>query len=206
MTAGEGPVLVRVFVHSSLCPDLPTGGEGTDHPLPTLPILSANIPTNPRPLPVLCFAGLFAVPLPTPLSANTLFEEGAQSRRITLRVSPSTMLLEDVLILGATVAEEDKVVSATDGNTVVICILSPITTLYERDVDPTTSGCSSSLDLSRSDKLVTHGLTKVGSETSRDWDNHEKTGVDTLKGRPMMGSKLYSAGGPIAGKLAGTGS
>ena len=27
---------------SSLCPDLPTGGEGTDRPLPTLPILSAQ--------------------------------------------------------------------------------------------------------------------------------------------------------------------
>ena len=115
------------------------------------------------------------------------------------------MLLEEVLILGATAANEDKVVSATDGNTVVICILSPVTTLDERDVDPTTSGHSSTLDF-RSDKLVTHRLTKVGSETSCDWDNCEKTGVDALKGRPMMGSKLYSAGGPIAGKLAGTGS
>ena len=100
-----------------------------DRPLPTLPVLSANIPTNPRPLPVLCFAGLFAVPLPTPLPANTLFGEGAWSRRITLRVSPSTTLLEEVLILGAVVADEDRVVSAADGNTVVICILSPVTTL-----------------------------------------------------------------------------
>ena len=117
------------------------------------------------------------------------------------------MLLEEVLILGAVVADEDRVVSAADGNTVVICILSPITTLDERDVDPTTSGRSSTLDFSRSDKLVTHGLMEVGSETSHDWENHEKTsGVDALKGRPVMGLKLYSTGGPIAGKLAGTGS
>ena len=54
---------------------------------------------------------------------------------------------------------------------------------------------------------MTHGLTGVGSEASRDWGNHEKTsGVDALRGRPVMGSKLYSAGGPITGKLAGIGS
>ena len=151
--------------------------------------------------------GLLTVPLPTPLLANTLFGEGAWSRRITLRISPSTTLLEEVLILGAVVADEDRVVSAADGNTVVICILSPITTLDKRDVDPTTSGRSSTLDLSRSDKLVTHGLMGVGSEASHDWGNCKRTsGVDTLRGCPVMGSKLYSTGGPIAGKLAGIGS
>ena len=36
---------------------------------------------------------------------------------------------------------------------------------------------------------MTRRLMKVGSETSRDWDNCEKTGVDALKGRPVMGSK-----------------
>ena len=133
--------------------------------------------------------------------------EEAGSHHITLQTSPSTTLLEEVLILGAVVADEDRVVSAADGNTVVICILSPITTLDEQDMDPTTSGCSSTLDPSRSDKLVTRRLTEVGSETSHDWENREKTsGVDALRGRPMMGSKLYSAGGPIAGKLAGIGS
>ena len=117
------------------------------------------------------------------------------------------MLLEEVLILGAAAANEDKVVSATDGNTVVICILSPVTTLDKRDADPTTSGHSSSLDLSRSDKLVTRGLMGVGSEASRDWENCERTsGVDALRGHPVVGSKLYSPGRPIAGKLAGIGS
>ena len=140
-------------------------------------------------------------------SANTLFGEGAWSRCITLRTSPSTTLLEEVLILGAVVADEDRVVSAADGNTVVICILSPVTTLDRRDADPTTRGRSSTLDLSRSDKLVTRGLTGVESEVSHDWGNCERTsGVDALRGYPVMGSKLYSAGGPIAGKLAGIGS
>ena len=74
-------------------------------------------------------------------------------------------------------------------------------------MDLTTSGHSSTLDPSRSDKLVTHGLMEVGSETSCDWENHEKTsGVDALRGCPVMGSKLYSAGRPITGKLAGIGS
>ena len=92
-------------------------------------------------------------------------------------------------------ADEDRVVSVADGNTVIICILSPVTTLDKRDAEPTTSGRSSSLDLSRSDKLVTHGLTGVGSEASRDWENCERTsGVDALRGRPVMGSKLYSLG------------
>ena len=117
------------------------------------------------------------------------------------------MLLEEVLILGAVIDDEDKVVSAADGNTVIICILSPVTTLEERDVDPTTNGHSSTLDPNRSDRLVTRGLMEVGSKTSRDWENREKaSGVDALRGRPMMGLKLYSADGPIAGKLAGIGS
>ena len=31
-------------------------------------------------------------------------------------------------------------------------------------------------------------------------------GVDTFRGHPVMGSKLYSAGRPIKGKLVGSGS
>ena len=93
--------------------------------------------------------------------------------------------------------DEDRVVSAAEGNTVTICILSPVTTLDERDVDPTTSGHSSTLCPSRFDRLVTHGLVEVGSETSCGWEGSEKTsGVDALRGHPIMGSKLYSAGRP----------
>ena len=116
-------------------------------------------------------------------------------------------LLEEVLTLGAVVGDEDRVVSAVDANTVTICIFSPVTTLVKRDVDPTTSGCSSTLGPSRFDRLVTHGLVEVGSETSHGWEDSEKmSGVDALRGRPVMGSKLYSAGRPIMGKLAGSGS
>ena len=68
-------------------------------------------------------------------------------------------------------------------------------------MDPTTSGRSSTLCPSRFDRLVTHGLEEVGSE-----DREKTSGVDALRGRPMMGLKLYSAGGPITGKLAGIGS
>ena len=89
------------------------------------------MPANPWPLPVLCFTGLLTVPLPTPLPANTLFGEGAESCHITLQTSPPITLLEEVLILGAVIDNEDKVVSAADGNTVIICILSPVTTLEE---------------------------------------------------------------------------
>ena len=41
------------------------------------------------------------------------------------------MLLEEVLILGAILGDEDRFVSAVEGNTVTICILSPVTTLDE---------------------------------------------------------------------------
>ena len=103
--------------------------------------------------------------------------------------------------------DEDRVVSAVEGNTVTICILSPVTTLEERDVDPTTSGCSSTLCPSRFDRLVTCELDEVGSETSRGWEDSEKTsGVDALRGHPIIGLKLYSVGGPITGKLVGSGS
>ena len=77
-------------------------------------------------------------------------------------------------------ADEERVVSAADGNTVIICILSPVTTLDKRDVDLTTSGRSSTLDLSRSDKLVTRGLTGVGSEASHDWETVREHQVLTL--------------------------
>ena len=112
-----------------------------------------------------------------------------------------------MLILGAVVGDEDRVVSAAEGNTVTICILSPVTTLDKQDVDPTTSGCSSTLCPSRFNRLVTHGLEEVGSEISRGWEDSKKTsGVDALRGRPIIGSKLYSIGGPITGKLVGSGS
>ena len=129
----------------SPCCNLPTGGEGADCPLPAPLALSAIMPANPWPLPVLCLVGLLTAPLPTPLPANTLFGEEARSHCITLHTSPPVTLLEEVLILGAILGDEDRVVSAVEGNTVTICILSPVTTLDEQDMDPTTNGHSSTL-------------------------------------------------------------
>ena len=207
MTTGGGPDLVQVLVHLSPCSDLPTGGEGADCPLPMPLAPSVSMVANTWPLPVLCLMGLLAAPLPTPLPANTLLGEEAGFHCITLHTSPPVMLLEEVLILGAILGDEDRFVLAAEGNTVTICILSPITTLDERDMDPTTSGHSSTLRPGKFDRPVTCGLMNVGSKTSRDWEDHEKTsGVDALRGCPIMGSKLYSAGRPIKGKLVGSGS
>ena len=177
-----------------------------DCPLPAPLTLSTIMPANPWPLPVLWLVGLLTAPLPTPLPTNALFGEEAGFHRITLCTSPPVTLLEEVLILGAILGDEDRFVSAAEGNTVTICILSPDTTLDEQDMDPTTSGRSSTLGPGKFNRPVTHRLMKVGSETSCDWEDREKTsGVDTFRGHPVMGSKLYSAGGPIKGKLVGSG-
>ena len=54
---------------------------------------------------------------------------------------------------------------------------------------------------------MTHGLVEVGTEISCNWEDSEKIlGVDALRGCPIMGLKLYSTGGPIKGKLVGSGS
>ena len=183
------------------------GGKGTDHPLSAPLALAMSMPANPWPLPVFCLVGFLADPLPTPILANTLFGEEAGLCCITLCTSPPITLLEEVLILGAILGDEDRVVLAAEGNTVTVGILSPTTTLDERDGDPTTSGCSSTLEPGKFDRPVTHGLTKVGSETSCGWEDHKKIlGVDAFRGRPVMGSKLYTVDRPIIGKLVGNGS
>ena len=119
-----------MLVCLSPCSDLPTGGKGADRPLPAPLALSTSMLANPWPLPVLCLAGL-AAPLPTPLLANALFGEEARFCHITLCTSPPVMLLEEVLILGAVLGDEDKIVLAAEGNTVTICIVPPTTTLDE---------------------------------------------------------------------------
>ena len=145
--------------------------------------------------------------LPSPTPANALFGNEIGYCHITLCTSPPVTLLEEVLILGAVLGNEDRVVSAAEESTVTVGILSPTTILDGWDRDPTTSGCSSWLNLGRFNRPVTHGLVEVGAKISCNWEDHEKiSGVDAFRGRPVMGSKLYSAGGPIAGKLVGSGS
>ena len=102
-----------------------------DHPLPAPLALFVSMPANPWPLPVLCLAGFPTDPLPTPILANALFGEEVRCCRITLHTSPPVTLLEEVLILGAMLGDEDRVVSAVEENTVTVGILLPTTTLDE---------------------------------------------------------------------------
>ena len=45
---------------------------------------------------------------------------------------------------------------------------------------------------------------EVGAETSCRLEDRERiSGVDAFRGCPVMGSKLYSVGGPITGKAGG---
>ena len=146
-------------------------------------------------------------PLPAPTLANALFGDEVRYCHLTLHTSSPVTLLEEVLILGAVLGDEDRVVSAAEESTVTVGILLPTTILDGRDRDPTTSGRSSWLNLGRFNRPVTHGLVEVGTKISRNWEDCEKiSGVDAFRGCPVMGSKLYSAGGPIAGKLVGSGS
>ena len=173
MTAGGRLDSIRVLACLSPCSDLPTSGKGMDHPQPAPLALSMSMPANPWPLPVLHLVGFFADPLPTPIPANALFGDEVGCCRITLCTSPPVTLLEEVLILGAILGDEDRVVSAAEENTVTVGILSPATTLDERNGGPTTSGHSSSLSPGKFNRPVTHGLMKVGSGTSRGWEDHE---------------------------------
>ena len=156
---------------------------------------------------MLCLVGLLIDPLPAPTPASTLFGDEVRYWCITLCTSSPVTLLEEVLILGALLGDEDRVVSAAEESTVTVGILLPTTTLDGQDGGPTTSGHSSWASTGKFNRPITHGLVEVGIEISRNWEDHEKiSGVDALRGCPVMGSKLHTAGGPIAGKLVGSGS
>ena len=87
--------------------------------------------TNTWPLPAFCLAGLLADPLLTPAPANVLFGDEGGCCHITLHTSPPVTLLEEVLILGAILGDEDRVVSAVEEDTVTMGTLPPTTTLDE---------------------------------------------------------------------------
>ena len=136
--------LVRVSTCLPLCSGLPTGGEGTDCPLPApfplslaansqplFPPLSASMSTNTWPLPAVCLAGLLADPLPTPAPTNVLFGGECGCCQITLCMSPPVMLLQEVLSLGAILGDEDRVVSAVEEDTVTVGTFPPTTTQDE---------------------------------------------------------------------------
>ena len=134
-----GGRLASVWASTCLpfCSDLPTGGKGTDCPLPALvspsfatnvwPLLlpiSVSISANFWPLLPLTLTGFLADPLPTPAPANVLFSGECGYCWITLCMSPCGMLPQEVLILGAILHNANRVVSAVAEDTVTVGIPS----------------------------------------------------------------------------------
>ena len=79
-------------------------------------------------------------------------------------------------------------------------ILPPTTTWDEWEGDPTTKGCSSPLSPGMADKPITPGLVGVENNALSGWENKEYIlEINGFKGRPIMGSNLYSMGAPTAG-------
>ena len=115
-------------------------------------------------------------------------------------MSPPVTLPQEVLILGAVVGDPDRVVSAVAEDTVTVGIFLPTTTWDEQDGDPTTKGLSSPISPGMADKPVTPGLVGVENNAPSGWESMEYVlGTNGFKGHPIMGSKLYSMGAPIAG-------
>ena len=139
---GGRPALVQVSTCLPLCSALPSdSGEGTDCPLlapfplslaansqPLFLLLLVSMLTNTWPLPALPLVGFLAEPCPTPAPANVLLDCGCRCCQTTLHTSPPVMLLQEVLILGAILGDEDRVVLAVEEDTVTVGTLLPTTT------------------------------------------------------------------------------
>ena len=92
------------------------------------------------------------------------------------------------------------IVSAAAEHMVTVGILLPATTRDEQDGDPTTSGHSSWLSPGKFDRPVMHGLVGVRNKTSSGLEGGEYVfGINTFRGCPVMGLKLYSTGIPTIG-------
>ena len=164
---------------------------------PLLLPISVSISTNFWPLPPLALTGFLADPLPTPAPANVLFGGECGCCQITLCTSPCVTLPQEVLILGAILCNADRVVSAVVEDTVTVGILPSATTRDERDGDPTTSGRSSLLSPGKVNRPVIHVLVGVENDTPSGWEGREYVlEINSFKGCPVMGSKLYSMGVP----------
>ena len=119
-------------------------------------------------------------------------------------MSPPVTLPQEVLILGAMLGDANRVVPTVAEDTVTVGILPPATTQDERDGDPTTSGHSSLLIPGKVERPVMHGLVGVKNDTPSGWEGREYVlKINSFKGHPVMGSKLYSMGVPAMGKLVG---
>ena len=115
-------------------------------------------------------------------------------------MSPCVTFPQEVLILGAVLGNADRVVSTAAEDTVTMGILLPTTTQDEQDGDPTTKGHSSLLSPGKADKPAMPGLVGVENDTPSGWEGREYIlEINSFKGCPIMGLKLYSMGVPIMG-------
>ena len=94
-----------------------------DHPLLVPLALPVSKSANFWPLPVLRPAGFFANPHPTPTPANVLFDDEMECCCITLQTSPPVTPPDEVLILGAILGDENRVVLAEEERRVTVGIL-----------------------------------------------------------------------------------
>ena len=83
---------------------------------------------------------------------------------------------------------------------VTVGILPPATTRDEQDGDPTTKGHSSLPSPGKADKPATPRPAGMEDDAPSGWEGREYIlEINGFKGHPIMGSKLYSMGTPIAG-------
>ena len=108
------------------------------------------------------------LPQPTPAPINAVFGEADWCCWINLCTSPPVVLAEEVLILGVNLGETDRVVSATDEETVMVGIIPPMTTQDEQEGGPTTKGHSSSSMSSKAGKSARLILMEVGRSVPGD--------------------------------------
>ena len=130
-------------------------------------------------------------------------------------MSPCVTLPQEVLILGAVLGNDaNKVVSAVAEDTVTVGILPSATTQDEQSqwvsfhllpLRMSKMGTQPLVDLppcsalARSTDLVIHRLVGVKNDTPSGWEGREHIlEINGFKGRPVMGSKLYSMGVPTA--------
>ena len=125
------------------------------------------------PLPMPIFASCLAItlPQPTPALTNTVFGEASRCCSITLHTSLPAALAEEVLTLGLNLGEADRVVSATDEETVIVGTVPPVTTWDEQAGGSTTKGGHSSSSVSsKAGRSTRLGLMDVERNVPGDCD------------------------------------
>ena len=112
----DTPTLVSMstYLLSPFCSLVSLGvlDEGMDWPLPT-PIFMSFL--------------AITLPQPTPSLTNAVFGEVSECCWITLHTSLHPALAEEVHTLGLNLGKADRVVSATDEETVIVGTILPVT-------------------------------------------------------------------------------